>query len=754
MTLPWRAAALFLVFPSALSAQNVSEVQVAPPSVTLKVGERTGLLATAFDRVGNVIPTARVFWSSNNIQVARVDNNGTVTGVANGVAIVQARVGSRRGTAAVQVVGGAAPPAQSAQAGGPPAAGQPAAATPPDASLAGQPAGTGAATLLRLEPSTIYLLPSENVRAAPRALKDDGSPAAPVGVTWRSLRPDIASVDQNGTVVALTAGQGTVEITSATGLTATAPVVVQQTDFTFQVPGSIVIGPGEVDTVHLVVPTQNGRFINPLALQWTSSDPGIARVTVTGVLTGVAPGKATLAVAGLLQTKSADIVVHRPVELLAVRPKWQDTVLLPVQAAARFEAQALASDRTPVLDAPLQWSLEDTSLANFDPTSGILTGKRAGKTQLVVKGPGQGLIVTWTVRVIAASIKLNASRVGLPLGRHYGPKANYVDETGVVIGPASGLTWTSDNPQVAAVAEDGTVTASGYGHAQVTATGPGGKRATLDVFVQGEIVVASSRSGRFQLYAAERSNLAQLRKITQDTASAIDPAFSADGSRIAYTSQRQLYVMDADGTNATRFTTSPSTDGRAQFTPDGTAVVFQSDRTAHAEIFVQPLTGSQAVQLTQEPTVNTEPSISPDGETIAFVSTRDGGTNVWLMSKDGSNERAFTRGTGPFRNVEPHFLRDGSLAYLVETKTGGRTQTQIVKADLVTGKTAPLTGTDLAITSFAVSSQGDFLALVVNVQGGGKPFYRVYLQPIGSGGAAVPLPTGALEQTLAPAFMP
>src|SRR3989442_6327853 len=75
-------AGLALAVPPTLQAQNVAEVQVAPPSVTIKVGERTGLLATAFDRIGNVIPTVRVIWSSNNVQVARVDNNGTVSGVA------------------------------------------------------------------------------------------------------------------------------------------------------------------------------------------------------------------------------------------------------------------------------------------------------------------------------------------------------------------------------------------------------------------------------------------------------------------------------------------------------------------------------------------------------------------------------------------------------------------------------------------------------------------------------------------------
>src|SRR5881398_178134 len=98
-----------LAYPGALSAQNFAEVQVAPPSVTIRIGERSGLLATAFDRVGNVIPTVRIIWSSNNVNIAKVDNNGTVTGVANGVAIIEARVGARRGQAAIQVTGGASP---------------------------------------------------------------------------------------------------------------------------------------------------------------------------------------------------------------------------------------------------------------------------------------------------------------------------------------------------------------------------------------------------------------------------------------------------------------------------------------------------------------------------------------------------------------------------------------------------------------------------------------------------------------------
>ena len=749
-------AFLALALPAGGFAQNVVEVQVAPPSLTLRVGERTGLLATAFDRVGNVIPTIRFVWSSNNVAVATVDDDGTVTGVGGGVAIIEARAGVRKGQAGVQVLG--APPA--GPSGPQPQPGrvqepirpEPGGAVDP---LGGQPTGVGPAAVLRIEPPTVYLLPSENARAFPRALREDGSPAAPVAVTWRSLRPDIASVDENGVIVALSPGQGTVQATSSSGLTATAPVVVQQTDVAIAEAGPITLGPGDVGTLHVIVPAQGNRVVNPLALQWFSADPSVARVSLAGVVTAVAPGRTTLTVSGLLRTNTLDVVVHKAVQALEVRPPQSVEVALPIQGTVKFVAQALALDRQPVPEAVLQWSVGDPSLASLDPVTGLLTGKQAGRTELVVKAPGSGVSVTWSIRVIAASVKLSTPRLGLALNRRYPLRASFADEAGAVIGPA-GVTWASDNPQVAAVGEDGTVSAGGYGRARITATGPGGQRATVDVFVQGELVVASSRSGRFQLYSAERSNPAQLRKVMDDAAAATEPAFSPDGSRIAFVSTRdgqpEIYVMDADGTGATRLTNSRAADGAPSFTADGQAVVFHSRRTAHRQLFVQPITASDAIQLTQEPADNSQPSVSPDGETIAFISNRDGNDDLWLMSKDGSNQRNFTR-SAQVRERSPHFLRDGSLAFLTEARLGGRpAASQIVKADLVSGRLTPLAASDLPITDFAPAPAGDLVALVVAVQ---KNVFKVYLQPVGTGGGGpVPLPTTGAEQMVSPAFLP
>src|SRR3989449_334878 len=755
-------AALGCLAPGVTAAQNVAEVQVAPPSVTIRVGERSGLLATAFDRIGNVIPTVRIIWSSNNLNVAKVDNNGTVTGVGSGVAIIEARVGARRGQAAVQVTGGGAVPPAAPPAAPPPT---PPAAPPGPDPFAGQPAGSGPAAALRLEPGVVYLLPSENSRVSPRALREDGSPAAPIMVTWTSLRPDVVSVDQSGNVVALSPGQGTIQATASGGggLTATAPVVVQQAEFTVREGSLLLLSPGEVDTLHVIVAAQSNRTVNPLVLQWASSDQSVARISLAGVVTAAGPGKAILTVSGLLQSKSIEVSVHPVVEKLSVRPPRSPEVQVPLTGTTKFEAQALTGENVAVPEAPLRWSVADPAIASFDVQTGLLTGRAVGKTQLTVRGPGTGLSVSWSVSVIAGSVRFAQPRVGIGLNQRHTLRANYADDQGNVLGPAANLTWTSDSPQIASVGEDGTVAGAAYGHAKVTATAPGGKTATADVYVVGEIIVASSRSGpntpgKFQLYALERSNLAQLTKLTPDTSSANDPAFSPDGSRIAFVSQRdgnaEIYVMNADGTGSTRITNDPQPDGRPAFTPDGQSLVFHSARTAgKQQIWAVNLDATGLTQLTRD-SVNASPTVSPDGQTIAYLSTRNKDADIWLMARDGSHQPQFTRSPQQ-RESEPHFLRDGTLAYLVERRENKRTVQQEMRGALRTRATTALTRTALAIASFAISPAGDLLALVGNAepQNRRNPRDRGYIQPVSSA-TPVPVPTTGTEQMITPTFRP
>jgi len=108
----WFALAplLLMAAPAICLAQKpVAEVQVVPAALTLRVGAERKLAAMAYDADGNVMTAGvRYRWSSNNVNVARVDSTGTVTAVGPGSAVIHAATESsgkppRQGEAVVTV---------------------------------------------------------------------------------------------------------------------------------------------------------------------------------------------------------------------------------------------------------------------------------------------------------------------------------------------------------------------------------------------------------------------------------------------------------------------------------------------------------------------------------------------------------------------------------------------------------------------------------------------------------------------------
>jgi TolB protein len=99
------------------------------------------------------------------------------------------------------------------------------------------------------------------------------------------------------------------------------------------------------------------------------------------------------------------------------------------------------------------------------------------------------------------------------------------------------------------------------------------------------------------------------------------------------------------------------------WSPDGTQIVFASDRTGDWEIYLLRIGEATARRLTSAPGRDAHPTFSPDGKTIAFQSPREGEhTNLYLMNLDGSNQRRITSHEG-FAGV-PVFSPDGKqIAY-------------------------------------------------------------------------------------------
>lgn len=113
------------------------------------------------------------------------------------------------------------------------------------------------------------------------------------------------------------------------------------------------------------------------------------------------------------------------------------------------------------------------------------------------------------------------------------------------------------------------------------------------------------------------------------------PSWAPDGRRLAITLTRdgvaQIYVVNADGGGLTRITNSQAIDTEAAWSPDGSAMLFTSDRGGSPQIYRMPSTGGAAERVTFEGTYNVTPRWSPDGRSFCFIQRNSGRYNVAIQ---------------------------------------------------------------------------------------------------------------------------
>ena len=111
------------------------------------------------------------------------------------------------------------------------------------------------------------------------------------------------------------------------------------------------------------------------------------------------------------------------------------------------------------------------------------------------------------------------------------------------------------------------------------------------------------------------------------------PAWSPDGKRLVVTLTRdggsQLFTINADGSGAPlRLTQSSAIDTEANFSPAGQFILFTSDRGGGPQIYRIPAAGGAAQRVTFEGTYNVSPRHSPDGKSFTFIQRNGGRFNV------------------------------------------------------------------------------------------------------------------------------
>ena len=177
-----------------------------------------------------------------------------------------------------------------------------------------------------------------------------------------------------------------------------------------------------------------------------------------------------------------------------------------------------------------------------------------------------------------------------------------------------------------------------------------------------KIVFNSISSDNFEIYVMD-TNGANQTNLTNNLADDVYPAWSPDGTRIAFASTRdaddlEIYVMDANGANPIRLTNSPADDFSPAWSPDGTRIAFASERDGNLEIYVMDANGANPIRLTNNPLDDLSPAWSPDGTRIAFATNRDGNYEIYAMDANGGNQTNLTNNLAD--DFSPAWSPDGT----------------------------------------------------------------------------------------------
>lgn len=159
------------------------------------------------------------------------------------------------------------------------------------------------------------------------------------------------------------------------------------------------------------------------------------------------------------------------------------------------------------------------------------------------------------------------------------------------------------------------------------------------------------------------------------------PAWSPDGRKLAVVLSKeggsQIFTLNTDGSGVQRLTTSSGINTEPFFAPDGQSIYFTSDRGGSPQIYRTGVNGNEVQRVTFEGSYNVSPRISPDGKTMAFISRGDSGFRLAVMDLASRQMQILTDSN---KDESPTFAPNGRLI-LIATETGGRGVLSAVSVD-------------------------------------------------------------------------
>lgn len=396
---------------------------------------------------------------------------------------------------------------------------------------------------------------------------------------------------------------------------------------------------------------------------------GSYTVTLTAIKKGEPP-----------QTSTATLTI-------TVNPGALDAVAIPpiikVAAGGTEQLKAIATDQygNSVSEVDVSWTVTDENAGSITKTGLLTVGEVPGTFDDAVEVQvTQGELV----RTAAASVTItpgpleqvviapNPADIGMEITQQF--VAVGADQYGNRI---SGLafTWSVESGG-GTVDTNGLFTAGDtpgtYNDTVKAETYRGGitRSGTASVTVEPDRIVFRSdrEDDQYDIYIMDVEGSNQER-LTTSSGEEGAPACSPDGRRIAYHSGGSILTINDDGTHNIALLSMREAYEPA-WSPDGTKIAFQSWEHQPSEIYVIDIDGGNLTRLTDNSAYDDYPAWSPDGTKIAFVSGRDGNEEIYVMNADGSNQRRLTENPAP--DTFPAWSPDGKEILFQSDRNLGR----------------------------------------------------------------------------------